>query len=65
MIVLSNLHSMLLVLKNIAAVVGHCYSSHNISLFSPGTFQGVCKDIDHFAEDADYEQDAAEYLLRM
>ncbi|TWW58857.1 voltage-dependent calcium channel gamma-3 subunit [Takifugu flavidus] len=29
-----------------------------------GTFQGVCKDIDHFAEDADYEQDAAEYLLR-
>lgn len=30
-----------------------------------GTFQGVCKDIDHFAEDADYEQDAAEYLLRM
>lgn len=33
--------------------------------FSAGTFQGVCKDIDHFAEDADYEQDAAEYLLRM
>ncbi|XP_034743718.1 voltage-dependent calcium channel gamma-3 subunit [Etheostoma cragini] len=29
-----------------------------------GTFRGVCKDIDHFAEDADYEQDAAEYLLR-
>ncbi|CAL8354461.1 unnamed protein product [Boreogadus saida] len=28
-----------------------------------GTFRGVCKDIDHFAED-DYEQDAAEYLLR-
>ncbi|KAA8594595.1 hypothetical protein FQN60_011730 [Etheostoma spectabile] len=30
-----------------------------------GTFRGVCKDIDHFAEDADYEQDAAEYLLRL
>ncbi|XP_022061180.1 voltage-dependent calcium channel gamma-3 subunit-like [Acanthochromis polyacanthus] len=29
-----------------------------------GTFQGVCKDIDHFPDDADYEQDAAEYLLR-
>ncbi|XP_024914236.1 voltage-dependent calcium channel gamma-3 subunit-like [Cynoglossus semilaevis] len=29
-----------------------------------GTFRGVCKDIDHFPEDADYEQDAAEYLLR-
>ncbi|XP_028450335.1 voltage-dependent calcium channel gamma-3 subunit-like [Perca flavescens] len=29
-----------------------------------GTFRGVCKDIDHFAEDGDYEQDAAEYLLR-
>uniref|UniRef100_A0AAV2LI84 Voltage-dependent calcium channel gamma-3 subunit n=1 Tax=Knipowitschia caucasica TaxID=637954 RepID=A0AAV2LI84_KNICA len=29
-----------------------------------GTFRGVCKDIDHFAEDADYDQDAAEYLLR-
>ncbi|XP_056265619.1 voltage-dependent calcium channel gamma-3 subunit-like [Pseudoliparis swirei] len=29
-----------------------------------GTFRGVCKDIDHFAEDADYQQDAAEYLLR-
>ncbi|XP_066545720.1 voltage-dependent calcium channel gamma-3 subunit [Amia ocellicauda] len=29
-----------------------------------GTFRGVCKKIDHFPEDADYEQDAAEYLLR-
>ncbi|XP_038141202.1 voltage-dependent calcium channel gamma-3 subunit-like [Cyprinodon tularosa] len=29
-----------------------------------GIFQGVCKDIDHFPDDADYEQDAAEYLLR-
>ncbi|KAA0722571.1 Voltage-dependent calcium channel gamma-3 subunit [Triplophysa tibetana] len=29
-----------------------------------GVFQGVCKNIDHFPEDADYEQDAAEYLLR-
>ncbi|KFZ66498.1 Voltage-dependent calcium channel gamma-3 subunit, partial [Antrostomus carolinensis] len=31
---------------------------------SPGTFRGVCKKIDHFPEDADYEQDTAEYLLR-
>ncbi|XP_051983275.1 voltage-dependent calcium channel gamma-3 subunit isoform X2 [Xyrauchen texanus] len=30
-----------------------------------GTFIGVCKNIDHFLEDADYEQDAAEYLLRL
>uniref|UniRef100_A0A8C2EEN6 Voltage-dependent calcium channel gamma-3 subunit n=1 Tax=Cyprinus carpio TaxID=7962 RepID=A0A8C2EEN6_CYPCA len=29
-----------------------------------GTFRGVWKKIDHFPEDADYEQDAAEYLLR-
>ncbi|XP_077061052.1 voltage-dependent calcium channel gamma-3 subunit isoform X2 [Siphateles boraxobius] len=27
-------------------------------------FIGVCKSIDHFSEDAEYEQDAAEYLLR-
>ncbi|XP_036798441.1 voltage-dependent calcium channel gamma-3 subunit-like [Oncorhynchus mykiss] len=30
-----------------------------------GTFTGVCKEIDYFLEDADYEQDAAEYLLRV
>ncbi|KAL4624481.1 voltage-dependent calcium channel gamma-3 subunit isoform X1 [Arapaima gigas] len=30
-----------------------------------GTFRGVCKKIDHFPEDADYEQDAAEYLLQV
>ncbi|XP_066511989.1 voltage-dependent calcium channel gamma-3 subunit [Hoplias malabaricus] len=29
-----------------------------------GMFTGVCKNIDHFPEDADYEHDAAEYLLR-
>ncbi|KAF5891405.1 voltage-dependent calcium channel gamma-3 subunit-like, partial [Clarias magur] len=29
-----------------------------------GLFTGVCKHIDHFPEDAEYEQDAAEYLLR-
>uniref|UniRef100_A0A8C0ARQ8 Voltage-dependent calcium channel gamma-3 subunit n=1 Tax=Buteo japonicus TaxID=224669 RepID=A0A8C0ARQ8_9AVES len=29
-----------------------------------GTFRGVCKKIDHFPEDADYEQDTAEDLLR-
>lgn len=31
---------------------------------STGAFRGVCKKIDHFPEDADYEQDTAEYLLR-
>lgn len=31
---------------------------------SAGTFRGMCKKIDHFPEDADYEQDTAEYLLR-
>ncbi|XP_062914634.1 voltage-dependent calcium channel gamma-3 subunit-like isoform X2 [Mobula hypostoma] len=30
-----------------------------------GIFKGVCKIIDHFPEDADYEQDTAEYLLRL
>ncbi|XP_033023325.1 voltage-dependent calcium channel gamma-3 subunit isoform X1 [Lacerta agilis] len=29
-----------------------------------GTFRGICKQINHFPEDADYDQDAAEYLLR-
>ncbi|XP_014874857.1 voltage-dependent calcium channel gamma-3 subunit-like isoform X2 [Poecilia latipinna] len=33
-------------------------------VFFSGIFRGVCKDIDHFPDDADYEQDAAEYLLR-
>ncbi len=33
-------------------------------VFLTGLFQGVCKNIDHFPEDAGYEQDAAEYLLR-
>lgn len=33
-------------------------------LVSTGAFRGVCKKIDHFPEDADYEQDTAEYLLR-
>uniref|UniRef100_A0A4W3IK09 Calcium voltage-gated channel auxiliary subunit gamma 3 n=1 Tax=Callorhinchus milii TaxID=7868 RepID=A0A4W3IK09_CALMI len=34
-------------------------------VFLTGTFKGVCKNIDHFPEDADYEQDTAEYLLRI
>lgn len=29
-----------------------------------GNFKGLCKQIDHFPEDADYEADAAEYFLR-
>lgn len=39
-------------------------SEHFLACVSPGTFRGVCKKIDHFPEDADYEQDTAEYLLR-
>ncbi|XP_056605667.1 voltage-dependent calcium channel gamma-2 subunit-like [Triplophysa dalaica] len=29
-----------------------------------GNFKGMCKQIDHFPEDADYEADASEYFLR-
>ncbi|XP_036316162.1 voltage-dependent calcium channel gamma-3 subunit isoform X1 [Pipistrellus kuhlii] len=29
-----------------------------------GAFRGVCKKIDHFPDDADYDQDTSEYLLR-
>lgn len=29
-----------------------------------GNFKGLCKQIDHFPEDADYEADTAEYFLR-
>ncbi|XP_066498118.1 calcium channel, voltage-dependent, gamma subunit 2a [Hoplias malabaricus] len=29
-----------------------------------GNFKGLCKQIDHFPEDADYEADASEYFLR-
>ncbi|KAH0631722.1 hypothetical protein JD844_019472 [Phrynosoma platyrhinos] len=31
----------------------------------PGTFRGICKQINHFPDDADYDQDASEYLLRL
>ncbi|KAF7460165.1 Hypothetical predicted protein [Marmota monax] len=31
---------------------------------SSGNFKGLCKQIDHFPEDADYEADTAEYFLR-
>lgn len=34
------------------------YCSHT------GSFKGMCKQIDHFPEDADYEADASEYFLR-
>ncbi|KAL0616954.1 Voltage-dependent calcium channel gamma-3 subunit, partial [Plecturocebus cupreus] len=36
----------------------------DLELLTSGAFRGVCKKIDHFPEDADYEQDTAEYLLR-
>lgn len=35
--------------------------SHSVSA---GNFKGLCKQIDHFPEDADYEADAGEYFLR-
>ncbi|KAK1877082.1 Voltage-dependent calcium channel gamma-3 subunit [Dissostichus eleginoides] len=41
-----------------------CLEAELMCVFSAGTFRGVCKKIDHFPEDADYEADAAEYLLR-
>lgn len=46
--------------------IGESCVTVNLSgcLFLTGIFKGVCKNIDHFPEDADYEQDAAEYLLR-
>lgn len=42
---------------------------HNSSLYFSffyytGSFKGMCKQIDHFPEDADYEADASEYFLR-
>lgn len=40
------------------------FSWLRIGFVSTGAFRGVCKKIDHFPEDADYEQDTAEYLLR-
>lgn len=36
----------------------------HFSHLSLGNFKGVCKQIDHFPEDADYEADTAEYFLR-
>lgn len=39
------------------------YKCRLLFIFFSGIFRGVCKDIDHFPDDADYEQDAAEYLL--
>lgn len=32
--------------------------------FFLGLKRGMCSQINHFPEDADYDQDAAEYLLR-
>lgn len=39
------------------------YFFFSFCLFS-GLKRGVCSQINHFPEDADYDQDAAEYLLR-
>lgn len=46
------------------AAAGRTQAQDPVCLISTGAFRGVCKKIDHFPEDADYEQDTAEYLLR-
>lgn len=44
----------------------YCTTEKIFALFfiSSGLKRGVCSQINHFPEDADYDQDAAEYLLR-
>lgn len=32
--------------------------------FPTGNFKGMCKQIDHFPEDTNYEADPSEYFLR-
>lgn len=45
--------------------VSSCVNSHDSSLFPPtGNFKGMCKQIDHFPEETDYEADPSEYFLR-
>ena len=39
-------------------------SLSSVSFSLTGSFKGMCKQIDHFPEDADYEADASEYFLR-
>lgn len=40
------------------------FSLSLLPFFGTGSFKGMCKQIDHFPEDADYEADASEYFLR-
>lgn len=42
----------------------HLSPSLRTTFVPTGAFRGVCKKIDHFPDDADYDQDTAEYLLR-
>ena len=35
-----------------------------LSFPSAGNYKGMCKQIDHFPEDTDYEADPSEYFLR-
>lgn len=38
---------------------------YELFLFLPtGNFKGMCKHIDHFPEETDYEADPSEYFLR-
>lgn len=36
----------------------------NFVLLPTGNFKGMCKQIDHFPEETDYEADPSEYFLR-
>lgn len=51
-------------LKSITQVNRQPFMLINFSLSHAGSFKGMCKQIDHFPEDADYEADASEYFLR-
>lgn len=51
-------------LKSISQVNHQPIVFINFSLSHAGSFKGMCKQIDHFPEDADYEADASEYFLR-
>ncbi|XP_067562464.1 voltage-dependent calcium channel gamma-3 subunit isoform X3 [Pseudorca crassidens] len=48
-----------------SSIISYTHSLYKELEPHPGAFRGVCKKIDHFPEDADYEQDTAEYLLRL
>lgn len=50
---------MMVMMMSLAAVSPAC-----LSVCPAGNFKGMCKQIDHFPEDTDYEADPSEYFLR-